>query len=495
MTGFYGTDFPEPLDPGPHWSDAPCSPSAAALPLPRRLDAPRAPAPARRVAPTAADETGVGATVRVPESDESRRPDETDQLDEPHVEGAVDVGLWDERPILRHVREFALARMAAPAALLGVVLIRVADLIPPSVMLPPIIGGPAGLNLFAALVGPSGAGKGAAVKASDAAIRWPRPTHRVNLGSGEGMAHAYAHREGVGKAATVVRDRDAVMFELSEVDTLAATVSRQGSTLDATLRSVYSGERLGSQNADRARTVPVEAGSYRATLIVGVQPERARALLAGADGGTPQRFIWLPAASAEVTEQPPPEPEPLPLRLPRWPLAGSGRCLIGLPDEAVAAIRAAHVARMRGEGHALDGHALLTRTKLAAVLAVIEGRLEVDLDDWRIAGRIMRLSDATRAHIEGRLAAATERENVSRGRREGARAAAAADEQASRHEARVAARLRARLKAAGAEGLTRGELNRALASRDREHLDGALVALDPLVDEIDGRFVWGGARR
>lgn len=440
------------------------TPAAASLPLPRR-------------APTTTTQSLVHASTTPPRpgEDEGQRG----ATDAERSEDGAGFDFWNRRPTLAHVRDFALARMVAPTAVFGCVLLRVAAAIPTHIVLPPTIGSVASLNLFVALVGPSGAGKGVAAGAAEDAFTWPTDAPmRANLGSGEGIAHAYAHHEGSGKNRAVVRDRESVMFELAEVDHFAAVTSRQGSTLDATIRSVYSGERLGSQNADPRRTLPIPAHAYRATLLMGVQPERARALFDGAAGGTPQRFVWLPAVSAEISENPPSAPDPLPLTLPSWPRRGMRPNALALPATVTHAIRAAHAARNRGEGDALDGHALLTRTKVAAVLAVLEGRLEVIDEDWILAGAVMAMSDRTREAITASLREVTERDNLSRGRREGARQAAAEDERASRTEGRVRAHVLSLVQKAGGAGTTRPRLNKALASRDRPLLEDALDALE-----------------
>lgn len=78
--------------------------------------------------------------------------------------------LWTASPQLTAIRAFALHRMVAPEAMLGVILLQVAAVIPPHVVLPPLIGGYGSLNSFVALVGPSGSGKGAAERAARDAI-------------------------------------------------------------------------------------------------------------------------------------------------------------------------------------------------------------------------------------------------------------------------------------------------------------------------------------
>jgi hypothetical protein len=50
---------------------------------------------------------------------------------------------------------------------------------------------------------------------------------------------------------------------------------------------------------------------------------------------------------------------------------------------------------IRGKVEARDGHALLTRLKVAAALAILEGRHTVDDEDWHLSGIVMAVSDAT----------------------------------------------------------------------------------------------------
>ncbi|MDP9427847.1 MAG: YfjI family protein, partial [Actinomycetota bacterium] len=104
----------------------------------------------------------------------------------------------------------------------------------PFVMLPPLRGGYGGsLNLFVALVGESGSGKGTAAAVAAESLDVGDITER-HVGSGEGIPHLYAHRD---RRLGVIRDRDAVLLDIPEVDNLTALGSRQGSTLLPVLRS------------------------------------------------------------------------------------------------------------------------------------------------------------------------------------------------------------------------------------------------------------------
>lgn len=314
---------------------------------------------------------------------------------------ADDEGFWVARPELAAVKQWAQARRVAPWAVLGVVLARVITHTPCDVQLPAIVGGPGSLNIFVGLVARSGGGKGAAIAVGSEALEIGPSILRVaraNLGSGEGISAAFVGREKTDDGSEITQHTDSVLFEVAEVDTFGAVSGRTGSTLMPEIRKLWSGEALGFQNRDSARTLPVEAHSYRAAMIVGVQPTRSGALLGDADGGTPQRFLWMPATDPSAPSKAPAPPEPI-----RWSLPGedqmptvSGRRIMRVCDAAWDAIDGAQIARLRGEGDALDGHALFSRLKVAAALALLNGRGGVAEDDWELAGIVMRVSNLTR---------------------------------------------------------------------------------------------------
>jgi hypothetical protein len=391
----------------------------------------------------------------------------------PRPAGAV-IGeeVWDERASLRHVRDWARARRASPWAALGVVLTRVVTATPPNIVLPALIGGEASLNMFVALVGPSGNGKGSVERCAEAALDIG-DVDVAGVGSGEGIAHLYARRE----KGVLVRERDAVLFTVAEVDNLTALGARQGATLMPQLRSAWSGERLGFAYADAAKSLPLEAHSYRMCLVLGVQPEKAAPLMDDAGGGTPQRFLWLPTLDPGAPDEAPPAPERGTWARPRFaPAHLSAPRSMTVPEVAARAIDAGRLARLRGEGAALDGHAGLARLKLAAALALLEGRLVIDDDDWRVAGMIMAVSDDTRAGVVRELAHRASAANTARAKFEGARAVVVEAEVNGSKVTRVAQVIERGL---GRESgwATHRDVMRAVASRDRRYADDALDAL------------------
>ena len=382
---------------------------------------------------------------------------------------------WTARPELARIHAFARARAAAPWPVLGVVLARVVTQVTARVVLPPLVGSHASLNLFVALVGSSGGGKGAAETCAIDAVRFSGEVEVATVGSGEGIGHLYAHRE----KGAVVRDRESVLFTVPEVDNLTALGNRQGATLMPQLRQAWSGEQLGFSYADKNKALPIHRHTYRMGLVLGVQPGRAGPLLDDSVGGTPQRFVWLPTIDPDAPREPPPEP-------PAWHWAGtggpwlfepsSGLAVMGIPAVAREAVIEANWARLHGDVEALDGHALLCRLKVAAALALLAQRHDVDDSDWELAGMVMTVSDATRATVVSQLAATSSARNLARAEAEGDRAVVVADRLVGAQAKRVAGVIvRAMRRRDGV--MTHRDIVHSVASTDRSLVEQALDAL------------------
>lgn len=385
---------------------------------------------------------------------------------------------WTARPVLEHIRQFARARRSGPWSTLLVVLARAVASVEPNVMIPPTVGGSVSLNLFGALVGQSGAGKGASEGAGRDAVQFVDFNGRVidldelPLGSGEGVARTYRP---AGTRDEEPNPRTRALFSVPEVDTLTALGQRQGATLMAELRKLYMGEQLGFNNASKATCSVLPAHTYRASLLVGVQPAKAGPLLHDADGGTPQRFVFLRVDDPDAPDEPPPAPAPFVVKLPRW---GSGRVNLTVPEIARVAMDRHRVAILRGEDvDPLDGHRMLTQLKVAAALLILDGRTVIDDEDWRLAGFVIRESNRARTGIERTLAERTRAANR-------ARAEVKADEADLLHD-RAAQHLRNRARSAVLRRLGRAEATRKdLRSAMRNDLRGDLDStLADLIDE------------
>lgn len=395
---------------------------------------------------------------------------------------------WSSRPELSTIHQYARARRVGPWAVLGGVLARVVASTPPSLVLPPLIGGYGSLNLFVAIVARSGGGKGTS-QATASDVFQPmggEPFPDISIGSGEGIVHAYVHREQIekGQAPEVIQHNHSVLFSVPEVDTFSAIAKRQGSTLAAEIRKVYSGEALGFQNADVTRRLHVGAHAYRAALVLGTQPARAVSLLDDADGGTPQRFLWLPALDPQAPDVPPELPEPIRWRPPSVEIVNGWR-VVEVCDTAVRLIDDNRTATLRGEGDVLDGHALFTRLKVAAALGLLDGRGSVNDSDWHLAGVIMGRSDATRTAIRDHLAEQARRSNSERARAR-AEGELVAEQVVSNDRMSRAIKSIGQWLEKAPDGLTRSEIRKKARSAVRGYIDPALAQLldeDVIVSE------------
>ena len=265
-------------------------------------------------------------------------------------------------------------------------------------------------------VGSSGSGKDAAEAAArDAIVYTFDQIPVVPLGSGEGIAVTY-RPSGINPddPNTVT----AAIFSAPEIDTWAAIAARQGSTVTAELRKLWMGQTIGQANAGKDTRRVVKAHSYRACGIFGVQPLRSGALLAAADGGMPQRMVWLPAVDPDAPPEPPKAPPPCKGEVLDWSGRSSmtmhgGLVVLEAPECARREIDAHRLAVLRGNPSVdpLNGHALLTRLKVATALMALEGRTTITEDDWSLAGTVMEVSDRTRRHCQLTLIAASRRPN------------------------------------------------------------------------------------
>lgn len=297
---------------------------------------------------------------------------------------------FDATPELQTIRQWAHARYAAVWAVFYGVLLRVAASTGPEVQLPGVIGGRASLNLMCAFVSPSGGGKGISDKV--ARLAWPAPIIERPIGSGEGIAATFVppKKEGIEPITRAI-------ISVPEIDTLAGIASRQGSILLAQLKSAAMGEQLGQANSSEATTRIIPPHSYRMCLSVGAQPAHTGVLLDDTTGGTPQRFLWGLTIDPNMPADAIDDPEPLNTRLPFWKPGDDGVVeIVYGPEHIKHTIIEAHIARQRGQEAALDGHAMLTRLKVAAALALLHHRIVVSELDWELSGVVMAESNRTR---------------------------------------------------------------------------------------------------
>jgi Bifunctional DNA primase/polymerase, N-terminal len=331
---------------------------------------------------------------------------------------------WTARPELEHIRQAAHSRGVSAEAVLGVVLGRVAAASPHTVEIPDHVGVPCGLSMIVTVVGPPGTSKSAAVRIATDLVPPGLIDPKVDgigPGSGEGLIDALFElvlepdpRDPDHK----IKVRRQVRFNAFLYGDEAEAVIRQagrssgGSTFLTHLRSIFTSGQVGQTNVgDNFRNLP--AGSYVYTVVLGVQPTRARALFDDHGGGTPQRFLWCPAMTPipELDDWPE-QPGPLNWTSPTAALLENHKILranqfrheIDIDPAIVREIRENHARRQAHGCNSLDEHRDLIRLKDASTFALLNGpRLNIDLEDWALATMVMDVSDATRATVLAEL--------------------------------------------------------------------------------------------
>jgi hypothetical protein len=411
--------------------------------------------------------------------------------DERHT---IDVDeFWQARPILRHLHTFARARMVGPWAVLGAAMARIVAAVSPQVQLPPTIGSYASLNLFVGLVGYTGDGKDGGNDVAAEALWIDHPPFKVvPLGSGEGLAHMFMHP---GKPTKddlhpdPVQYARAALVTINEIETFGALQNRQSSTLAGQIRQAAMGQPLGFFYADEKKRMIVPKHQYRCCLIAGIQPEKSGILLNDAAGGTPQRFVWLPAGDPGMSRKYRRDNlTPMVWRPPDWMKAARGESpdvetllVMTEPEACVEAILSAREARGRasvehGAQNTLDSHAVLTRTKVAAAFALMDGRTDINDEDWDLSGVVMHVSDTQRALCLRVLERERQKGTVAKAI-EQAETALVVEERVDRAKVTKCAESVKRLLRQRGEPMSGSELRRKLKATHREYLDPALDAL------------------
>ncbi len=424
---------------------------------------------------------------------------------------------WETRELLEHIRDAAWSRLLSPDAVLVAILARCAAATPPAFRLPAITGAESSVSLYGVLSGPPGTGKSSAVGTASKLFPFtdPRVVEAGQLGSGEGLIEVYLDLEEVddgagGTKKVKTQTKSGAFVTLDEGTALTEMgMQRRGTTILSVLRSMWTGGTVGQANAAAETRRKLEAGRYNLGFLMGLQPNKAGDLLADDAAGTPQRFVWCSSVDPNIPDTPVVFPGPLTWRAPS--LGGSKTSSdLTIADPIRAEIRGAALGRARGEilVEALDAHGDLVRLKTAALLAILEGRLEVTVDDWELATEAARISRNVRSlAVESVRAAQVEaaqaRDSAALQRslfvQEGTdRAAADKYQRTLESMCRSVWRV---VEAAGAEGATRNTARNATNSRQRKVVAfvDVLTELQRLLwitphPSLDGRWVAGTAR-
>ena len=300
--------------------------------------------------------------------------------------------LWATHPVLDHVRRAALSRCASPDAVLGAVLARYATTVPP--WIGGDVGlGPFSLNTLVGLVGPPGSGKSSSMRtAADLLPDTTTPGVRwlAGAGSGEGISHLYLSADPDNKGE-MIQTRHSALLTVDEAEQLMKAGGRSEATLWPVIRTAWDGGPL--VRSLKEQTVGVRSGSYRLAAIVCFQQSFVHQMAADRGGdGTPQRFVLFSATDPSLTGDEYPWPGPLDVET--WmPPKYSDRTyslIVEYPAWVRAEARDRRLARARGDERVeeLQAHSEMNRLRIAALLALADGRAAVNDDDMRVAGAV-----------------------------------------------------------------------------------------------------------
>ena len=362
------------------------------------------------------------------------------------VGAEVDTDLFSATPVLSHIRQAARARRVAPLTLLGYVLARICVELPPTVSLPPLVGSRASLNLAFGMVGASGAGKSVTESTCDDLMGGPLPPGvLLGPGSGEGLVESFlieSQQPDPGNSAKTIKVRRVSpnpqrLLYADEVRHLDKVQGRAGSTMAPLLRTALTGGHLITTNAtaDRRREVPKM--SYRLVAVAGIQPDAADALFQYTSEGTPQRWVWLPTDDPGAPSVAPEWPGEL-----GWDAGFSDFEEVALPEAVVVEVDANRLARLRTGAENVDGHWMITKEKVAVLLAALHNTLTVSEEFWALAGEVMAVSDRQRAACWKLYQAQGAREAVARRRAKVHATEVVADERLERAVKLIVTKLR-----------------------------------------------------
>ncbi|MET7739609.1 hypothetical protein [Streptomyces sp. NPDC005385] len=431
--------------------------------------------------------------------------------------GILPEEFWSARPSLAHVRQAARSRRRSGEAALAGLFARFGAMIDPQVKVDTGIADPLSLNAFTALLGPSGTGKSASKSIPARLV--PTPTlstfgdrEYVGLGSGEGMIEAYLEFVNVetgelkknGDPVTVSMKRQVhsnVLFYLDEGESLTTLLGRNGSTLGATIRSAWMGEKLGQMNAQKETTRTLTEGKYSMGFIVGLQYEACTKLMEDAAYGTPHRFYF-----SRVTDPNQPDARcEWPGKLAINPVqvantAGEFQVVASITDR----LDADDLAKQRGQlkVNPLNTHEPAMRAKLSAFIAALDGRTLITEEDWELSGMMWKASCEVRDDVMSYLKEKTARE-ISAKDEVYVNREVKIDE-AKREKSEAVQKVEALSKRVSTwvhestGGITRREVGQKMNSRDRKLLDEAIQlgeTRDWFRYDMDGKTLVAGTSR
>ena len=335
---------------------------------------------------------------------------------------------WNARPFLSQLRRKAWERYQSPDAVLHSFLAGYASEVDYQYEVDTGIGKPVQICYFAALVAPSGAGKGGSmgIGLDLAQVQ----IHRAPLGTGEGVAQHFleskvdednpdnwkqnpktGEQELIGNPTKKqVQVRHNMLIADSEASVMDTLAERKGSTLIPTLLKASMGEDLGNTNATAEANRFVPGGSYSMGAVIGIQVETAINLMNQTGSGFAQRWKWCSLTDPAMPRHTDPTP-PLSFSRP-LPANGEERINIGVDPEIREALKMDRYLRGTGqvEIDPFDSHQPVKMIQAAALLRLIDGpnaanrtAYMITQDDWELAKVMYDTSREVRIELQKRI--------------------------------------------------------------------------------------------
>lgn len=323
-------------------------------------------------------------------------------------DGWLSDDFWESREYLAAIRQAAWETQRCPEGFLGTVLSTFATGIPCSIRLEALVGGATSpLNTYVVLVGRSGAGKSSSLAVARRLVG-PPPGNDVHYGvtlrSGEGLISAVRSvppktKDNPDPAPLFLRG---IQVVFDEGEALTQQSERSGSTVLSTFCSAWSGlpgAKVGGSKA--AGDESFAADRTHVDLVMGLQ----LGVGAGLFTGQPVRQGFTSRLLCFATDRPG-DPslrkrgEPAPLGLPYYyPEQAREIGVMTFPASVEERVSAwMYHAQTVGVGPH-DGHQMLLRMRVAALLALMDRNAQVDPVHWELAHEIEKHSHATRNRL------------------------------------------------------------------------------------------------
>lgn len=397
--------------------------------------------------------------------------------------------VFDSSDLLTFIYNEAKKRMISPWAALGTVLTHTALAIPPGCRIPTRIGKATVPNLLLGYIAPPGGGKGISSSVivqftsdeinDDAYTESLRP---VTPASGQAFAAAFVEWVPPRKANPKIDDpgapghlnqhSDARYFLWTEVDQLSAQMSSAGDSVSASLRVAFSGDGLGTFTKGKENQLHINEYEYRCVAAIHAQPRRCGHGIMDLSGGLAQRWVFLDADDPHrwISDE---DWETRTVELPSFIDDDLEPRQFRVKPDILRQMQEDFRDRVYAENE-WDQHRNVRRLKLAVLLAVMHGTMDVTDMEWTIAGAVIEHSDGVRDFVLGELDRAAQEDDLKAGAR---RAISEAGKRKTSSELReVAIRRIPRIVHAAGGSMAKSKVKRRLSGPQQAYFEEALMA-------------------